>query len=212
MDEKNQDSIGYAFKGKIMISSIAILFFACFVIVAFHVCRRRRSDRHLRRVTSPAAAPLPAASRGLDPLAVSSLPTFAYKSENQESPPECAVCLSEFEEGETGRILPECNHCFHVDCIDAWLRSHIHCPLCRNRVKAGSPPDCAVVSIHELEGAVQGSGSGLSQAGEGDGCPPSSSEDPDIPTRRDMNKSEGAPDPDRTLNQDPGFRVARFWL
>lgn len=173
MDEKNQDSIGYAFKGKIMISSITILFSACFVIVAFHVysrwCRRRRhSDHNLRRfTTSPAAAVL--TCQGLDPHAVNSLPTFVFESGDQESPPECAVCLSEFEKGETGRILPECKHWFHVACIDAWLKSHRHCPLCRTRVK-GQVTDCTVVvSIHALEveeGAVLGSSSGSSPTAE----------------------------------------------
>ncbi|KAG6412578.1 hypothetical protein SASPL_125260 [Salvia splendens] len=162
MDEKNQDSIGYAFKGKIMISSITILFFACFIIVAFHVYRRRRSDQRLHRRTA-APPQIAAASRGLDPRAVSSIPTFIYQSENQEFPPECAVCLSEFEERETGRILPECKHCFHVDCIDAWLLSQRHCPLCRVRVTGrpvGSPTGCAEVSID-----VRGSGSGLDSTG-----------------------------------------------
>ncbi|XP_042060838.1 RING-H2 finger protein ATL2-like [Salvia splendens] len=165
MDEKNEDSIGYAFKGKIMISSITILFSACFAIVAFHVCRRR-SDHRLRPVPSP---PPP-------PAAVSSLPTFLYKLEIQESPPECAVCLSEFEEGETGRILPECKHSFHVDCIDAWLRSHPQCPICRTRVTG--QPDCGVVSIRVEEGLVDESASGL------------------IP---DVDRSLG-----RRLDQDPG--------
>ncbi|KAJ9684223.1 hypothetical protein PVL29_016621 [Vitis rotundifolia] len=44
----------------------------------------------------------------------------------------CAVCLSEFEEGEELRTLPECMHSFHVACIDMWLYSHTNCPLCRS--------------------------------------------------------------------------------
>ena len=43
----------------------------------------------------------------------------------------CAVCLSEFEEGEELRTLPECLHSFHVQCIDMWLFSHATCPICR---------------------------------------------------------------------------------
>ncbi|KAK1270179.1 E3 ubiquitin-protein ligase [Acorus gramineus] len=43
----------------------------------------------------------------------------------------CAVCLSEFKDGEEVRLLPECLHCYHVECIDMWLSSHSNCPLCR---------------------------------------------------------------------------------
>ncbi|XAR50938.1 hypothetical protein NMG60_11005406 [Bertholletia excelsa] len=50
----------------------------------------------------------------------------------------CAVCLGEFVEGEELRVLPGCTHCFHVSCVDTWLRSHSSCPLCR--AVAPSPP------------------------------------------------------------------------
>ncbi|XP_045819269.1 E3 ubiquitin-protein ligase RING1-like [Trifolium pratense] len=44
---------------------------------------------------------------------------------------DCSVCLSEFEEDENLRLLPKCNHAFHLPCIDTWLRSHTNCPMCR---------------------------------------------------------------------------------
>nr|GMC53892.1 RING-H2 finger protein ATL60-like [Ipomoea batatas] len=50
-------------------------------------------------------------------------------------------------EGEKARLLPKCNHGFHVDCIDMWFHSHSTCPLCRNPVSkpaeegSGSSPN-----------------------------------------------------------------------
>ncbi|CAI0551117.1 unnamed protein product [Linum tenue] len=44
---------------------------------------------------------------------------------------ECAVCLNEFEDDETLRLIPKCDHVFHPECIDAWLESHTTCPVCR---------------------------------------------------------------------------------
>ncbi|CAN1345765.1 Putative RING-H2 finger protein ATL36 [Linum perenne] len=44
---------------------------------------------------------------------------------------ECAVCISEFEDAETLRLIPACSHVFHIDCIDSWLVSHVTCPVCR---------------------------------------------------------------------------------
>lgn len=44
----------------------------------------------------------------------------------------CPICLSEYVSKETVRCIPECDHCFHIECIDAWLKIHGSCPLCRN--------------------------------------------------------------------------------
>ncbi|XP_049398569.1 RING-H2 finger protein ATL54-like [Solanum stenotomum] len=44
---------------------------------------------------------------------------------------ECSVCLNEFQDDDSLKLLPKCNHAFHIDCIDMWIRSHVNCPLCR---------------------------------------------------------------------------------
>lgn len=44
---------------------------------------------------------------------------------------ECAICLSEFVEGEGIRVMGQCKHGFHVQCIQEWLSSHSSCPTCR---------------------------------------------------------------------------------
>lgn len=62
----------------------------------------------------------------------------------------CAVCLSEFEEGEDLRTLPECMHSFHAECIDMWLYSHSNCPMCRTDA-APSPQ----ILMHLLDSHVE---------------------------------------------------------
>lgn len=49
---------------------------------------------------------------------------------------DCSVCLNEFQEDESLRLLPKCSHAFHLSCIDPWLRFHKNCPLCRAPVIA----------------------------------------------------------------------------
>ncbi|XP_022722441.1 RING-H2 finger protein ATL79-like [Durio zibethinus] len=44
---------------------------------------------------------------------------------------ECAICLSEFVDGEGIQVLANCKHGFHVQCIQQWLSSHSSCPTCR---------------------------------------------------------------------------------
>ncbi|GMI89633.1 Arabidopsis Toxicos en Levadura 11 [Hibiscus trionum] len=73
--------------------------------------------------------------RGLDPAVIESFPTFLYTTVKGfkigKDTLECAVCLNEFEDDETLRMIPICSHVFHPDCIDAWLSSHSTCPVCR---------------------------------------------------------------------------------
>ncbi|KAF8377259.1 hypothetical protein HHK36_030634 [Tetracentron sinense] len=83
------------------------------------------------------------------------IPTFRYRGELTPQLIECAVCLSEFQEGEKIREL-KCNHIFHKDCLDKWLQhDSATCPLCRSPVlpeKIGVEPQQV-----ENEGEYDGS-------------------------------------------------------
>ncbi|XP_010911967.1 RING-H2 finger protein ATL78 [Elaeis guineensis] len=65
--------------------------------------------------------------------ALKALPTLVYSTGLglPLSGSDCAICLSEFAPGERVRVLPKCNHGFHVRCIDRWLASRSSCPMCR---------------------------------------------------------------------------------
>ncbi|KAG7597955.1 Zinc finger RING-type [Arabidopsis suecica] len=72
---------------------------------------------------------------GLDASVIETFPTFRYSTVKTlrigKEALECPVCLNEFEDDETLRLIPQCCHVFHPGCIDAWLRSQTTCPLCR---------------------------------------------------------------------------------
>ncbi|KAK4261286.1 hypothetical protein QN277_004308 [Acacia crassicarpa] len=69
---------------------------------------------------------------GLDQAFIDALPVFFYKEIiGLKEPFDCAVCLCEFSDHDKLRLLPMCNHAFHIDCIDTWLLSNSTCPLCR---------------------------------------------------------------------------------
>ncbi|CAL1409164.1 unnamed protein product [Linum trigynum] len=87
---------------------------------------------------SPGAAGAAAAARlantGIKKKALKTFPTVSF-SDQLNLPgldAECVICLSEFAAGERVKILPKCNHGFHVKCIDKWLGSHSSCPTCRH--------------------------------------------------------------------------------
>ncbi|KAJ7943611.1 RING-H2 finger protein [Quillaja saponaria] len=69
---------------------------------------------------------------GLDQAFIDALPVFVYKEIiGLKEPFDCAICLCEFSEPDKLRLIPLCNHAFHIDCIDTWLLSNSTCPLCR---------------------------------------------------------------------------------
>ncbi|KAJ3675141.1 hypothetical protein LUZ60_004183 [Juncus effusus] len=65
--------------------------------------------------------------------ALQSMPILIYSTNIKlnATNPVCAICLSDFEPGERVRVLPKCNHGFHVRCIDRWLMARSSCPTCR---------------------------------------------------------------------------------
>lgn len=73
--------------------------------------------------------------KGLDETLIKSITLCKYKKgDGLVSCTDCSVCLVEFQEDESIRLLPKCSHAFHVHCIDTWLRTHSNCPLCRANV------------------------------------------------------------------------------
>ncbi|KAE8671701.1 E3 ubiquitin-protein ligase [Hibiscus syriacus] len=72
---------------------------------------------------------------GLDEALIKSITAFKYKKgDGFVEGSDCSVCLNEFRDDESLRLLPKCSHAFHLPCIDTWLRSHSNCPLCRANI------------------------------------------------------------------------------
>ena len=101
-----------------------------------------------QRLLSPLQQRLrPQPSRGALQEDIDALGTFKYEAVNDtgendpyasdnrgsvgvEEAPTCVICLDDFESGQTIRRLP-CNHSFHSECVDTWLRKNATCPNCR---------------------------------------------------------------------------------
>ncbi|KAK0599183.1 hypothetical protein LWI29_003038 [Acer saccharum] len=56
---------------------------------------------------------------------------FVGSKETFSSCGDCSICLDEYEDGELCRVIPVCNHMFHLKCIGHWLKDHLTCPICR---------------------------------------------------------------------------------
>ncbi|XP_074590997.1 E3 ubiquitin-protein ligase ATL31-like [Curcuma longa] len=90
-------------------------------------------------------------NRGLSADVIETFPTLLYADVKGlklgKGALECAVCLSEFDDDDALRLLPPCSHAFHPECIDAWLASHVTCPVCRCNLDEES----GGVTIHLLD-------------------------------------------------------------
>ncbi|XP_059643416.1 RING-H2 finger protein ATL3-like [Cornus florida] len=152
LNQKLDDMSAIELTGKIMVVAIIVLFLVVVFVFFLHLYakwfwyrrqqdaaanghptrrRRRRFDFAPGHVESTATAALRC---GLDPSVLKSIPILEFNPKSFKDGLECAVCLSDVSEGEKARLLPKCNHGFHVECIDMWFQSHSTCPLCRNPV------------------------------------------------------------------------------
>lgn len=81
------------------------------------------------------SSPYMGAGSGLDQKTIDSYPKMVF-SRHQKLPRTCrntwcSICLGEYKYKEVLRLMPDCRHCFHASCIDAWLKLNASCPLCR---------------------------------------------------------------------------------
>ncbi|KAM3354168.1 hypothetical protein ACQJBY_025048 [Aegilops geniculata] len=138
---------------------MAILFFMAFFFPVFVVLLAFACLRLFRPPDEPPAGDDSSSERslrkeGLNAAEIAALPLVSYRDVRQhriggsgvDDPLECAVCLLEFGDDDSLRLLPACPHAFHPECIGLWLAKHVTCPLCRASVLG--PP---VLDPEELE-------------------------------------------------------------
>ncbi|KAL1549630.1 RING-type E3 ubiquitin transferase [Salvia divinorum] len=150
---------------------IAILVAALFFMGFFAIYIRHCFDSSAAGPSVSLSIRARRAARGLEASVIETFPTFSYSEVKDhkigKGALECAVCLNEFEDDETLRLLPKCDHVFHPDCIDAWLASHTTCPVCR----ADLVPQTAADPVQPPDDAVQISDDQIVIQVEGDDHP-----------------------------------------
>ncbi|OMP12171.1 Zinc finger, RING-type [Corchorus olitorius] len=96
---------------------------------------------------NPTVAPQPTIVGGLDGPTIESYPKIVIGESRRLPKPDdntCPICLCEYLPKDTLKTIPQCQHCFHSDCIDEWLRLNATCPICRN-----SPERVSSSPVHE---------------------------------------------------------------
>lgn len=150
----------------LIIAVIGILASA-FILVSYYTiiskyCRRRSGqgddgaiENHDQMISNEASWQGTTTTGGLDEAIIKSITVCKYKKgDGFVDGTDCSVCLSEFQENESLRLLPKCSHAFHLPCIDTWLKSHANCPLCRAHI-APSPANILPTTHHQVAVQVQ---------------------------------------------------------
>ncbi|KAI8546034.1 hypothetical protein RHMOL_Rhmol07G0084500 [Rhododendron molle] len=151
--------------------AVTILVLISTIMLASYACVRVKSGSRIPTTTarnrqhppnnnqSPATRPTPPEPTtvvvlGLDKPVIESYYPKTVLGESRRLPrPDdgpCCICLSEYREKDTIRWVPECNHCFHVDCIDEWLRMSATCPVCRTSPSPSPAPSPLATPLSEL--------------------------------------------------------------
>lgn len=139
-------------------------FFSVILIVTFlilHFFFHPDTNTHLSTNITAASTQLssstitvavPAITLGLDAATINSIPIFLHGARSSAvidiniEREECCICLGLFEDDEMVKVLPECLHAYHSDCVDKWLKNRSSCPLCRSSLDSTS----TTKSISEL--------------------------------------------------------------
>ncbi|KAL3639966.1 hypothetical protein CASFOL_014934 [Castilleja foliolosa] len=77
----------------------------------------------------------PMSPPGLTHDAIKELPVYEFNNvERLTYETSCAICLQDLKDEESLRLLGNCKHIFHKQCIDRWLTRQGNCPICRKNV------------------------------------------------------------------------------
>ncbi|CAL5052350.1 unnamed protein product [Urochloa decumbens] len=134
------------------------------ILVVFWALRRGLGSRGTSHTTDEERAAAAAAGGGLSAGELGKLPCHDFKAAEAADGAgagavDCAVCLEAFEPGDRCRRLPRCEHSFHAECVDSWLRKSGACPVCRADVLDRPPksePKAAAAAVAAGEAAVPG--------------------------------------------------------
>ncbi|KAJ9165925.1 hypothetical protein P3X46_020738 [Hevea brasiliensis] len=87
------------------------------------------ANNNQTEIASPVKQP---AEKGLSASELEMLPKITGRELVMGT--ECAVCLEDIESEQPVRLVPGCNHGFHLECADTWLSKHSVCPVCRAKL------------------------------------------------------------------------------
>ena len=136
LDDKNFQLHG---RGSILVAVIAFSVLLFFTLLCLYMRWTWRYHRQESVISLDLAEHRSAAiaSGGLDQAAIDAIPVLVVGSGDES---QCSICLSNVAAGQKVKLLRGCNHGFHPECVDEWLKGQTNCPLCRACLLSASAP------------------------------------------------------------------------
>ncbi|KAL3731885.1 hypothetical protein ACJRO7_028705 [Eucalyptus globulus] len=140
-----------------MMFTIGCLILVLAITLSYYCIRANHRADILARITRRHldALSMTGVGGGIDEAMLQSYPKILFSSVKHHEKIggcSCSICLGEYEESDVLRLLPECGHFFHMECVDPWLRLHATCPVCRKSPVAqlghpGLEPETVAVRV-----------------------------------------------------------------
>ncbi|KAF5767295.1 putative transcription factor C2H2 family [Helianthus annuus] len=114
-----------------MPSMFLALFLPCAgmsVVFIIYMCLLCYAARHLHEIIPVK----PTSGNGLSAAELDKLPKTTGHELGLAT--ECSICLDDIESEQPARVVPGCNHGFHLQCADTWFAKNPVCPVCRNKL------------------------------------------------------------------------------
>ncbi|KAK7295154.1 hypothetical protein RJT34_18059 [Clitoria ternatea] len=130
---------------------LVIVFLSLFIQLCYIYIVMRREQNNATTLNSESDNNENKNPTGLPIDIINSYHSFPYSKTNNEATMSdhdttCSICISDYEESEILRMMPQCQHYFHKDCVDSWLKVNASCPICRNSMQPSNNditlPEC----------------------------------------------------------------------
>ena len=72
-------------------------------------------------------------NKGLNIEKINKIPVVNFKKNYYKDNNKCVICQDDFKDFEKVKKL-KCEHLFHINCIDQWLKKEKKCPFCNKEI------------------------------------------------------------------------------
>ncbi|KAF5751452.1 hypothetical protein HS088_TW02G00466 [Tripterygium wilfordii] len=117
-----------------VLSVLLIVGYFTYEYVSHHCHRVAQQDHDIESGAGTADAAITTTAAAAEPPPLTIVYEQMKIQEGMEVCVACSICMEDYKDGEECGVIAVCNHKYHKQCIDKWLRRKKECPVCRRPV------------------------------------------------------------------------------